>query len=100
MGAIRKEDSVKVIAGKDKGKTGKVLRILKKKQKLVIEGVNIYKKHEKPNPKNEKGGIVEKEFPIHISNVTLQSKTDSSISQSDKKEAEISKNKKTSSNKS
>jgi large subunit ribosomal protein L24 len=71
MNKIRKGDDVVVIAGKDKGKRGTVLRRLDDEQ-LVVEGVNRVKKHTKPNPmKGEAGGIVEKEMPIHISNIAL-----------------------------
>jgi large subunit ribosomal protein L24 len=67
---IRKSDTVIVLAGKDKGKKGVVLSNLG--EKLVIEGVNLAKKHQKPNPaKGLVGGIVEKAMPIHISNVAL-----------------------------
>jgi large subunit ribosomal protein L24 len=68
MANIKKNDNVKVIAGKDKGKTGKVLRVIPKEQKLVVEGVNVYKKHQKQTPTKE-AGIVDKNMPIHISNV-------------------------------
>jgi len=65
-------DKVMVIAGKDKNKVGKVIKILKDKHKVIVEGVNLIKKHVKPNPyRNESGGIVEKEAPIDISNVAL-----------------------------
>ena len=65
---IKKNDTVKVIAGKDKGKTGKVLKVLPKEEKVIVEGVNIYKKHQKQTPTKE-SGIVDKNMPIHISNV-------------------------------
>jgi large subunit ribosomal protein L24 len=71
MARIRKKDQVIVLAGKDKGKRGTVLRVLGDDQ-LVVEGVNRVKKHQKPNPmRNVQGGIVEKEMPIQISNVAL-----------------------------
>ena len=71
MNKIRKGDDVVVIAGKDKGKRGTVLNRVDD-QKLLIEGVNRVKKHAKPNPmKGQPGGIVEKEMPIHVSNVAL-----------------------------
>ncbi len=72
MSSIKKDDIVKVISGKNRGKTGQVLRSFPKKDKVLVQGVNLCKKHEKPSPKNEKGGIVEKEMPIHISNVALE----------------------------
>ncbi|CAK7048340.1 MAG: 50S ribosomal protein L24 [Desulfovibrio sp.] len=69
---IRKNDKVKVTVGKDKDKVGKVLKILKKKDKVLVEGVNIAKRHTKPNPyAKQQGGILEKEMPIHISNVMV-----------------------------
>lgn len=71
MRKIRKEDNVMVIAGKNKGMKGKVLKVLSN-DKVLIEGVNVVKKHVKPNPnKNVQGGIQEKEAPIHSSNVAL-----------------------------
>jgi large subunit ribosomal protein L24 len=69
---IRKNDSVLVITGKDRGKRGRVLRVLPEKNRLIIEGVNIIKRHTKPNPgKNVKGGIIEREASVHASNVQL-----------------------------
>jgi large subunit ribosomal protein L24 len=70
--SIRKNDQVVVRAGKDRGKRGRVLMVLADKNRVVIEGVNVIKRHTKPNPqKNIKGGIVEREAPIHASNVML-----------------------------
>ena len=68
---IRKNDTVCVLAGEDKGKTGKVLKVLVSKNRAIVEGVNIVKKHTKPNAKNTQGGIVEKEASIHISNLMV-----------------------------
>ena len=74
---IRRDDQVKVIAGKDRGRTGKVLRVDPKKQKVYVEGANIQKRHSKPRTMRdmqragEVGGIIEREGPIHISNVML-----------------------------
>ena len=68
---IKKGDTVKVIAGKSKGKEGKVLSIDHKNNKVVVEGANMVTKHEKPSMKNQNGGIVSQEAPIHISNVML-----------------------------
>ncbi len=69
---IRKDDKVMVIAGKDKGKIGKVMRVLRDKDCILVEKVNMVKRHTKGNPyKQQAGGIVEKEAPIHISNVQL-----------------------------
>ena len=68
---IKSGDTVKVIAGDHKGSEGKVLKVLIDKNKAIIEGVNLVKKHTKPSAKNPQGGIVKKEAPIHISNITL-----------------------------
>lgn len=66
---IKKGDNIKVITGTDKGKTGKVLRALPKKEMLVVEGVNVKKKHQRRTRQDQKGQIVDKTMPIHISNV-------------------------------
>jgi len=66
---IKVGDNVKVLAGKDKGKEGKVIKTLKKIDKVIVEGINIVKKHSKPNNTNDKGGIFDIEAPIHVSNV-------------------------------
>jgi large subunit ribosomal protein L24 len=69
---IKRNDKVEVIAGKDKGKQGRVLRVISDKNRLLVEGVMMVKKHVKPNPqKNIKGGIAEQESTIHVSNVML-----------------------------
>lgn len=68
---IRKDDKVKIISGKDSGKIGKVLNVVRKKERIVVENINIIKRHMKPNVKNRQGGIVEKESPIHWSNAML-----------------------------
>jgi large subunit ribosomal protein L24 len=69
---IRKEDTIKVIAGKDKGKTGRVLQVDREKGKVLVEGVGMVKRHTRPNPSRQiKGGIAERESPIAISNVML-----------------------------
>lgn len=68
---IRKDDQVQVIAGKDKGKTGKVISVDKKNGKVLVEGINIVKKHTKPNASNQQGGIIDREAPLDISNVML-----------------------------
>lgn len=68
---IKVGDNVKVIAGKDKGKTGTVIKTLKKVDKVIVDGVNIVKKHQKPTNNNDKGGIIEMSAPIHVSNVKL-----------------------------
>ena len=68
---VKKNDNVKIIAGKDRGKEGKILKVFPKKNRVIIEGVNLVKRHTKPNQSNPQGGIVEKEAPIHASNVML-----------------------------
>ena len=68
---IKVGDKVKVIAGSDKGKEGKVLRTIAKENRVVVEGVRVIKRHVKPNGQNEPGGIKEYEAPIHVSNVKL-----------------------------
>lgn len=68
---VKKGDKVKVISGKDKGKTGVVLNALPKKDRVIVEGINIIKKHTKPNQANPQGGIVSQEAAIHVSNVML-----------------------------
>ena len=68
---IKSGDTVQVIAGDQKGSEGKVLRILRDKNKAIVEGVNTVSKHEKPSAQNPQGGIVQKEAPIHISNLAL-----------------------------
>ncbi len=69
--SIKKGDMVQVIAGKEKGKTGKVSRVLRTKNRLVVEGLNMVKRHTKPTQKNPQGGIVDKESPLHYSNVLI-----------------------------
>ena len=66
---IKVGDEVLVIAGRDKGKSGKVVKTLRKEDRVVVEGINIVKKHVKPNNQNDKGGIFDIEAPIHVSNV-------------------------------
>lgn len=68
---IKKDDKVKIITGKDKGKIGKVLRVVNKDSRMVVENINIVKSHQKPNMKNPQGGIISKEAPIDFSNVML-----------------------------
>ncbi|MFZ1957172.1 MAG: 50S ribosomal protein L24 [Desulfobacterales bacterium] len=68
---IKKEDKVKVIAGKDKGKIGKVLKVNRKKNRVLVENVNMVKRHAKPSAQNRQGGIIEGEAPIHWSNLML-----------------------------
>ena len=68
---IKKGDTVIVLSGEDKGKTGKVLKVLVEKQRAIVEGVNIVTKSSKPSAKNPQGGFVKVEAPIHISNLSL-----------------------------
>ena len=68
---IKRDDKVLVIAGEHKGSEGKVVQVMRDKNKALIEGVNLIKKHAKPSAQNPQGGIIEKEAPIHISNLSL-----------------------------
>ena len=68
---LKKDDKVKIITGKDKGKIGKILKVIRKKDRILIENINIVKHHSKPTAKNRQGGILESESPIHWSNVML-----------------------------
>jgi large subunit ribosomal protein L24 len=68
---LKKDDKIKVIAGKDKGKIGKVLQVNRKKNRVLVEKINIVKRHSKPNAQTKQGGIVEKEMPIQWSNVMV-----------------------------
>ena len=68
---LQKGDQVIVISGKDKGKTGKVMRLFKEENRVIVEGVNIVKRHMKPNARMQQGGILEREQPLHASNVML-----------------------------
>ncbi|APM37567.1 50S ribosomal protein L24 [Clostridium kluyveri] len=68
---VRKKDTVMVISGKDKGKTGEVLAVMPKVSKVLVSGINIVSKHQKPNKQNMEGGIIRKEAPIYSSKVML-----------------------------
>lgn len=68
---IKKGDTVFVNSGEDKGKTGRVLEVIRAKDRAIVEGVNMVKKHTKPNAQNPQGGILEQEAPIHISNLNV-----------------------------
>ena len=68
---IKSGDIVRVIAGDHKGSEGKIVRVLRDKNKAIVEGVNMVSKHTKPSAKNPQGGIVKKEAPIHVSNLSL-----------------------------
>ncbi len=74
---VKKDDEVVVIAGKDKGQRGRVMRVLREVDRVLVEGINKVKRHTKPTPKSPQGGIIEREQPIHLSNVMpLDSKDD------------------------
>jgi large subunit ribosomal protein L24 len=74
---IRRDDQVIVISGKDKGKTGRVLKVDRAKERVYVEGLNIVKRHQRPRPgTTDPGGVLEREGPIHISNVMLLDPTD------------------------
>ena len=66
---IKKGDNVKVITGKDKGKSGKIVRVLVKENKVIVEGLNMMKKHQRPRKSGEKGSMINMAMPIHASNV-------------------------------
>ena len=83
---IKVGDNVRVITGSNKGKEGKVIKVLRKENKVIIDGINIVKKHLKPNRTNESGGILEIEAPIHISNVAVTSKKEKKENKKEVKE--------------
>ena len=68
---LRKNDKVKVLSGNSRGKEGKILKVFRNESRVIVEGVNIIKRHSKPTQKSPQGGITQKEAPIHISNVML-----------------------------
>jgi large subunit ribosomal protein L24 len=68
---IREGDEVMVISGKDRGKTGKVIEVRPKEGRVLVEGLNMMKRHTKPRPPNQPGGVIERPAPIHLSNVAL-----------------------------
>jgi large subunit ribosomal protein L24 len=68
---VKKGDTVVVISGKDRGKKGKVLQAMPKVDRVIVEGVNLITKHQKPNQQMQQGGIINREAPIHVSNVML-----------------------------
>ena len=85
---IKVGDNVRVITGSNKGKEGKVLKVLRNENRVLVDGVNVVKKHIKPNRANETGGILEVEAPIHISNVKLVTKeTKKEVKESKKEKA-------------
>lgn len=71
MRKIRKEDVVRVIRGNDRGKEGEVLKVLPKESRIIVKGVNMLTRHQRPTARQREGGIIEREGPIHISNVLL-----------------------------
>ena len=96
---IKVGDNVRVITGSNKGKEGKVLRVLRKEERVLIDGINMVKKHVKPNRQNETGGILEVEAPLHISNVKVLDKKEEkkeTKKEAPKKVAKETKEKKTS----
>jgi len=76
---LKKHDMVKVISGKASGKTGKIVIVMKDKNRVIVEGINLGKKHQRPTQKDQKGGIVDKESPIHVSNLMLLSKSNEPV---------------------
>ena len=94
---VKVGDNVRVITGSNKGKEGKVLKVLRKENRVIVDGVNIVKKHVKPNRENESGGILETEAPIHISNIKVATKEAKKAEKKEtKKEVKETKTKKTS----
>lgn len=83
---VKVGDKVRILAGKDKGKEGTVTTTLKKKDKVVVSGINVVKKHMKPNAQNEQGGIVSIEAPIHVSNVKVVNDDKKATKKTTKKE--------------
>lgn len=94
---VKVGDTVKVIAGKDKGKEGKVIRTIKTANRVVVEGLNIVKRHSKPRTNEDKGGIIEVEAPIHVSNVKVLADVKKATKEKkvEAKEAEVKETKKT-----
>ena len=92
---VKVGDKVKILTGKDKGKEGKVTVTLRKKDRVVVEGINVVKKHQKPGRTGETGGILEIENPIHVSNVKVIDSTKKETKKADKKETKPKAEKKT-----
>jgi large subunit ribosomal protein L24 len=69
---IKKDDTVIVLTGRDKGKAGKVLKVMPKEERVVVEGVNLVKRHTKPDMAHPQGGVISKEAPLHVSNVAIR----------------------------
>ena len=68
---LKQDDRVVVITGSDKGRQGRVLKVLREEGRVIVEGINVVRRHTRPTPQNPEGGIIEKEMPIHASNVML-----------------------------
>ena len=68
---LRKDDLVVVITGRDRGRQGRVLKVMLEQDRVIVEGINVVRRHTRPTPQNPEGGIIEKEMPIHQSNVML-----------------------------
>ena len=92
---VKVGDNVKVLTGKDKGKTGRIIKTLKKENKVVVEGINMIKKHVKPNRMNEVGSIVDVEAPIHVSNVKVVAEEKKAAKKAEVKEAKTTAKKET-----
>ncbi len=73
---VRKGDRVQVLSGKDKGKQGVVSRVMPKQNRVIVDGINVSRRHQKPRTMNEPGGIIDKDMPIHVSNVAVISPKD------------------------
>ncbi len=73
---VKKGDEVVVITGAEKGKRGRIIAVLRKKQRVIVEGVNLIKRHQRKSPRYPQGGIIEREGTLHISNVMLASRYD------------------------
>jgi len=68
---LKQDDRVVVIAGRDKGRQGRILKVFREEDRVIVEGINMVRRHQRPTPQNPEGGIIEKEMPIHVSNVML-----------------------------
>ena len=88
---VKVGDNVVVLTGKDKGKTGRIIKTLRKENKVVVEGINMVKKHIKPNRMNEVGSIVDVEAPIHVSNVKVVAEEKKATKKAEVKEAKAEK---------
>jgi len=71
---VKRGNTVKILAGKEKGKTGKIVRAFPKMNKVIVEGINLSKRHKRSNKSDQKGQIIEKAMPIHVSNISLLKK--------------------------